>query len=303
MTPQAGGMLAKAVSDAGAFGMLGFDEDESEHAIGSQLALVAANKATVFGIGLVAWVLEKRSALLDLAINARPKLISVSFGDISPYVERIHAAGILIASQVQSRETARRALDAGVDVLIAQGAEAGGHTGIVGTLPLLQLILEMTGKPVVAAGGIATGRGFAAVLAAGAAGAWVGTPFLLATESRTARKAQSVLIAADETQTVYTSVFDRVQAKGWTSEFRGRSLKNAFADRWDGHEEELLRTPAAIAEFEDARKTSDYSKAHIYAGQSVGVLNRTSSAAEIVARLESEAILRLQASKCLLYET
>lgn len=283
--------------------MLGFDEDESEHAIGSQLALVAANKATVFGIGLVAWVLEKRSALLDLAINARPKLISVSFGDISPYVERIHAAGILIASQVQSRETARRALDAGVDVLIAQGAEAGGHTGIVGTLPLLQLILEMTGKPVVAAGGIATGRGFAAVLAAGAAGAWVGTPFLLATESRTARKAQSVLIAADETQTVYTSVFDRVQAKGWTSEFRGRSLKNAFADRWDGHEEELLRTPAAIAEFEDARKTSDYSKAHIYAGQSVGVLNRTSSAAEIVARLESEAILRLQASKCLLYET
>lgn len=303
MTPQAGGMLAKAVSDAGAFGMLGFDEDESEHAIGSQLALVAANKATVFGIGLVAWVLEKRSALLDLAINARPKLISVSFGDISPYVERIHAAGILIASQVQSRETARRALDAGVDVLIAQGAEAGGHTGIVGTLPLLQLILEMTGKPVVAAGGIATGRGFAAVLAAGAAGAWVGTPFLLATESRTARKAQSVLIAADETQTVYTSVFDRVQAKGWTSEFRGRSLKNAFADRWDGHEEELLRTPAAIAEFEDARKTSDYSKAHIYAGQSVGVLNRTSSAAEIVARLEREAILRLQASKCLLYET
>lgn len=283
--------------------MLGFDEDESEHAIGSQLALVAANKATVFGIGLVAWVLEKRSALLDLAINARPKLISVSFGDINPYVERIHAAGILIASQVQSRETARRALDAGVDVLIAQGAEAGGHTGIVGTLPLLQLILEMTGKPVVAAGGIATGRGFAAVLAAGAAGAWVGTPFLLATESRTARKAQSVLIAADETQTVYTSVFDRVQAKGWTSEFRGRSLKNAFADRWDGHEEELLRTPAAIAEFEDARKTSDYSKAHIYAGQSVGVLNRTSSAAEIVARLEREAILRLQASKCLLYET
>ncbi len=213
MTPQAGGTLAKAVSNAGAFGMYGVDEDESPAAIGSQLAILAAAPAVSFGIGLVAWVLAKRPSLLDLAIAARPRLISISFGDVGPYVETVQAAGILLASQVQSRQSARRALDAGVDILVAQGTEAGGHTGTVGTLPLLQLILEMTDKPVVAAGGIATGRGFAAVLAAGAAGAWLGTPFLLATESRTPSKAQTILIAADETQTVYTSVFDRVQGE------------------------------------------------------------------------------------------
>ena len=85
---------------------------------------------------------------------------------------------------VQSRAWARMALDAGADILVAQGTEAGGHTGNVGTLPLLQIVLDLTDKPVLAAGGIATGRGIAAVLAAGAAGAWIGTPFLVARESR-----------------------------------------------------------------------------------------------------------------------
>ncbi|HEY5426558.1 MAG TPA: nitronate monooxygenase, partial [Candidatus Tumulicola sp.] len=180
MTPQAGGELASAVSDAGAFGMLGFDEDEGVAAIAEQVALLRRQRDRVFGIGLAAWVLERRANLLDVALAARPKLVSISFGDPAPYVERLHAAGILVASQVQSRAWAQTAIDAGVDVIVAQGTEAGGHTGSVATLPLLQIVLEMTDRPVVAAGGIATGRGFAAVLAAGAAGAWVGTPFLLA---------------------------------------------------------------------------------------------------------------------------
>jgi len=130
MTPQAGGALAAAVSDAGGFGMLGFDEDEGEESIAAQAAILGDRR---FGIGMSAWALDARPHLLDLAIRSRPKLVSISFGDASQYVQKLHAAGILVASQVQSRAWAQTALDAGVDVLVAQGQEAGGHTGSVGT--------------------------------------------------------------------------------------------------------------------------------------------------------------------------
>jgi nitronate monooxygenase len=300
MTPQAGGALARAVADAGAFGMLGFDEDESEASIAQQVRLVREGRERPFGIGLAAWVLDRRPHLLDVAIAARPALISISFGDPTPFVQRVRDAGIAVASQVQSRVWARTALDAGVDVLIAQGTEAGGHTGTVATLPLLQLVLDMTDKPVIAAGGIATGRGFAAVLAAGAAGAWIGTPFLLARESRTSAGARQRIIDSDETQTVYTHVYDALQGKPWPDEFAGRALRNSFVDQWYRREKELMQTPEAIDEFATAKASQDYSKANIYAGQSVGSANAVRSAAEIVHELESVAVARLHAAASLL---
>ena len=184
MTPQAGGLLARAVSEAGAFGMVGIEETDTEEGIAAELAIVRAGTPVPFGIGLVSWVIDRRPELLDIAIDAKPTLISISFGDAGPHVERLHDAGILVASQVQSRHRAEVAIGAGVDIVVAQGTEGGGHTGSVATLPLLQIVLELTGLPVVAAGGIASGRGLAAVLAAGAVGAWAGTPFLLAEEAR-----------------------------------------------------------------------------------------------------------------------
>ncbi|MGH7729045.1 MAG: nitronate monooxygenase, partial [Vulcanimicrobiaceae bacterium] len=180
MTPQAGGALARAVCEAGALGMLGFDEGESVEQLREQIGILRRGGfARPFGIGLVIWVLEERPDLLELAIEARPALVSISFGDPAPYVERLHHASILVASQVQSKEAALVAARAGVDLIVAQGTEAGGHTGRVGTLPLLQIVLAALELPVLAAGGIASGRGLAAVLAAGACGAWLGTPFLV----------------------------------------------------------------------------------------------------------------------------
>ena len=104
---------------------------------------------------------------------------------------------------------------------------------------MLQIVLELTDRPVVAAGGIASGRGLAAVLAAGAAGAWIGTPFLLAEEARNSATARERIVASDETQTLYTSVYDRLQDKGWPEEFRARALRNPFGDEWTGQEDEL----------------------------------------------------------------
>lgn len=278
MTPQAGGALARAVSQAGAFGMLGFDEDETEAQIAEQVAILSQAPAVPFGIGLVAWVLERSPRLLDMAIAAKPKLISISFGDPAPYAKRVHDAGILLASQVQSRARAQTALDAGVDILVAQGTEAGGHTGsAVGTLPLLQIVLDMTDKPVIAAGGIATGRGLAAVLAAGAAGAWIGTPFLLAQEARNTQAARERIQSSDETQTIYTRVYDRVTGKAWPQEFGGRALRTPFLEQWTGREDELLKNESARAHFDPKEK--------IYAGQSVGLLREVRPAAEIVDRI------------------
>jgi len=296
MTPQAGGALAGAVCRAGAVGMLGFDENEARASLEEQVRLLrdsAENRP--FGIGLVRWVIDARPELIDLALEARPRLVSISFGDPGPYVERFHAAGILVCSQVQSKAWAQTALDAGVDILVAQGTEGGGHTGAVGTLPLLQIVLELAGEtPVVAAGGIATGRGLAAVLAAGACAAWVGTPFLAAREARTNPAAQARLVESDETQTVLTSVFDRVQHKAWPPEFRGRALRNQFTDAWHEREDEL--TPEAEQAFNEARGRTDYSVAHLYAGQTVGLVRTVTPAAEIVERIVRDGEARLRAA-------
>lgn len=301
MTPAAGGELARAVGDGGGFGMLGFDEDESEDEIAAQVAILRRDGERCFGIGLAAWVLDARPHLLDIAIAARPKMVSISFGDPSPYVEKLHAAGILVSSQVQSRAWAQTALDAGVDVLVAQGTEAGGHTGSVSTLPLLQIVLEMSGRPVLAAGGIATGRGIAAVLAAGATGAWIGTPFLVARESRSPAQAQERILASDETQTIKTHVYDRLQHKPWPDEFAGRALRNPFAENWDGREDDLMRSPEAVAEFQTAKASRDYTRAHIYAGQSVGMVHHAEGAAAIVERLAQDAAQRLAACASLIF--
>lgn len=255
--------------------MLGFDEDETQAQIAEQVAILQQTPAVPFGIGLVAWVLERSPHLLDMAIAAKPKLISISFGDPAPYANRVHDAGILLASQVQSRARAQTALDAGADILVAQGTEAGGHTGsAVGTLPLLQIVLDMTDKPVIAAGGIATGRGLAAVLAAGAAGAWIGTPFLLAQEARNTQAARERIQSSDETQTIYTRVYDRVTGKAWPQEFGGRALRTPFLEQWTGREDELLKNDSARAQFDPKEK--------IYAGQSVGLLREVRPAAQIV---------------------
>lgn len=282
MTPQAGGALARAVSVAGGLGMLGFDEDETEERIAAQLEIVCAAPAVPFGIGLVAWVLERRPRLLDVAIGARPALISISFGDVAPYVSRVRDAGILLAAQIQTGATARAALAAGVDVLVAQGSEAGGHTGSeVGTLTLLQLVLEMTGQPVLAAGGIATGRGMAAALVAGAAGVWVGTPFLLSLEARNTERARARICASDETQTIYTRVYDRLAQKPWPARFGARALRTPFLETWTGREDTLPANAASIAGFDPSEK--------LYAGQSVGMLTEVRPAAAIVADMTRSA--------------
>jgi nitronate monooxygenase len=288
------GRLARAVSDAGGLGTIGIGADDPLERIASEAAIARGGDDGRFGIGMMAWALERRPELFDAVLAERPFLVSISFGDVAPYVERARRAGCRIAAQVQTRVSALAAEAAGVDLIVVQGTEAGGHTGFVGTLPLLQIVLDAVRTPVVAAGGIATARGVAAVLAAGADGAWIGTPLLASPESAASPEARAAVVAAREDQTVLTSLFDRVQGIPWPAQFPGRALANEFTARFHGREDEALADADALASYADARRTRDFRTAHLYAGQSVGTIERERNAGDIIRELgdETEALLK-----------
>lgn len=296
MAGVSGGRLAGAVSAAGGLGMIGVGGTSSAEWVAEQAAL-ARESGAPFGFGLLGWALPERPEMLDVVLRERPFAVALSFADPAPYVERMHAAGTRVLTQVQDLATARQAVRAGVDALVAQGTEAGGHTGSVATLPLLQLLLETeeTARlPVLAAGGIATGRAIAGVLAMGADGAWIGTRFAASTEAMGSDAAKLAILHATETQTIHTHVFDILQGADWPDEFPGRALQNKLSLRWHGRETELQsRLSEVRAELEEARRRDDYAVAHVYAGQAVGLVNDILPAAELVQRLCAEAEDRL----------
>jgi nitronate monooxygenase len=188
-----------------------------------------------------------------------------------------------------------RAQEAGVDVLVAQGTEAGGHTGRRATLPLLQEVLSLTDRPVVAAGGIATGRGMAAALVAGAAGVWIGTALLSCTEGLNTPAARARVRAAGGDDTVLTRAFDIAQGLAWPERWPGRALANDFSRTWHGREEELRQDAVAAQRVVDARRTDDLDQAPLYAGESVGLVTAERSAADVVREIDAAAEKALRA--------
>jgi nitronate monooxygenase len=283
MANVSGGKLTGAISAAGGLGMLGAGSGVSAEWIRKEGAVAAAT-GRPYGIGLMAWSVANRPEHLEAVLELEPALVSLSFGDYAPYVETLQAAGIAVATQAGTVADAREAIAAGVDVIVARGAEGGGHgRNSVGTLPLLQAILDLTELPVLAAGGISGPRGLAAVLAAGAAGAWVGTAFMTCAEALTPEPVRRRLLEADETDTVYGTVFDAASRAGWPDEFGGRALRNPFYDRWEGRETALKSDEAAHEEYLAAVRASDPTASSIYAGQGVGALTTEPPAADVLA--------------------
>lgn len=229
----AGGRLAVAVSEAGGLGMIGVGSTGTTAHLLRESA-IARRAGARFGIGLIAWAVERNPELLDAAIDARPTLIAVSFGDPDGWPERAKRKGITTATQVYDVATAGRAQQAGIDVLVARGSEGGGHgANDIATLPLLQHVLDSVDIPVLAAGGIAGARGLAAVLAAGASGAWIGTAFAACTESLLPEHAREQMIAAGENDTVYTRAYDIALGLPWPSRYGERVLTTASTPRSD----------------------------------------------------------------------
>jgi nitronate monooxygenase len=278
----AGGRLAAAVTAAGGLGMVGMGTAGSTSSLRAELPHVTGT----FGIGLVDWVIRKEPDLFDAAVAARPVLISVSFGTDLSWVSRVHDAGIATATQVYNSVEARRAQDAGIDLLVARGSEGGGHgEATIGTLPLLDAVLEVVSVPVLAAGGIASGRSLAAVLAAGASGAWLGTCLSASLEALTSDAGRRALVAARETDTTSTRVFDIVRRLPWTERFPSRVLRNDFVTRWSGHEDALADDPDAPSELAAAIAADDRRTAPVDAGQGVGMVTDIAPVGQVIERL------------------
>ncbi len=285
----AGGRLAAAVTAAGGLGMIGMGSAGSVARLTSELELLGEVPGP-FGIGLVHWVLTREPGLLDAALAARPTLISVGFTEDFAWVDTLHRHGIAAVTQVYDATQARRAEDAGVDVIVARGAEGGGHGApVLGTLPLLDAVLDAVDVPVLAAGGVSSGRTLAAVLAAGAAGAWMGTRLSMCTEALTPDRTRAALIRADATDTLTTRVFDIGQDLPWPARFPSRVLRNDFTRQWADRAGELAGARAAREALATAMDTHDPAVAPIDAGQGVGVLTESRPAAQVIEELCSVA--------------
>lgn len=281
MGGRAGGLLAGEVSRAGGLGMLGAARYTTPEWVHTEAA-VARERGGRFGVGLMTWALDDDDTLLAAALAEKPEVVSLSFGDPAAYVARVKEIGALAISQVSTVEDMRVAEAAGVDAVIAQGAEAGGHTGRISTLTLLQEVLEATDLPVLAAGGIATGRGLAAVLAAGGQGALLGTVLLASPETTGPDYAVERVLAARSTETVYTDVFDKARHQPWPVQWFGRAVRNTFSDKFDG-------AGAAEDDIAAAYDPADPDAGVVYAGQAVGLVSQRRPVADVVTNIARDA--------------
>ena len=289
--------LAAAVSNAGALGMLALSwADDAGGVVRELQELTTRPFGANFGLQL------DQHERLDSVLAAGLRIVSLFWGDPSPYVEQVHAAGALLLHTVGSAEEAKRAVAGGVDVVVAQGWEAGGHVwGQIGTLPLVPAVVDAVAPtPVIAAGGIGDGRGVAAVLALGAQGAWVGTRFLMAEEAPVHERYRERLIQADETEALwFADLFDG----GWPNAPH-RALRNATIDKWEaagrpaagsrpGEGDQVATRPngSGIPRYLSATPVEgldgDIDAMSLWAGQSVALARRVEPAAEIVADLVS----------------
>jgi NAD(P)H-dependent flavin oxidoreductase YrpB (nitropropane dioxygenase family) len=292
--------LAAAVSNAGALGMLPLTWTPPDE-IASVVHEMQQATERPFGVNLgLAWEQHER---LASALTAGVRVVSFFWGDASGVISQARDAGAVVFVTVGTAEEGRAAVAAGANIIVAQGWEAGGHVwGTVSTLALVPRVVDAVAPvPVVAAGGIADGRGLAAVLALGAVGAWIGTRFLAAQEAAIHPDYRRRILAASEAETFYGTLFDR----GWP-DAPHRTLRNSTVEAWEraGKPESGSRPgesdePASrsdgspinryAASTPTANMSGDVEPLPHWAGQGVGLVTREESAADIVRSLVAEA--------------
>jgi len=283
-----GGRLAAAVSNAGGLGLVGGGYGDRDW-MRCELKRVKDETTRPWGVGLITWSADR--SLVEWTLAHEPHAVMLSFGDPRPHAKLVKAAGCRLICQVQDLDGARLALEAGADLVVAQGTEAGGHGGTRSTLPLVPAVVDAVAPvPVVAAGGIADGRGLAAALMLGAHGALVGTRFVASEEALADAAAKRRIAAASGDLTERTRVFDIVRSYHWPEGYTGRALVNRFVERWRGREPALagaLETEAAA--YRAATRHGDFDTALVWAGEGVDLIASVQPAARIVRTLVAEA--------------
>jgi len=289
MGGSAGGALAAAVSRGGGLGMLGAGAGD-RHWLDREASIIASGTDRPWGIGFQTWSVDERA--VERALEFGPKAVMLSFGDPSPFVERIRQAGSLVIIQVTDLAEAKQAVDLGADVIVAQGTEAGGHGARQGrsTLPFVPVVVDLAAPvPVLAAGGIADGRGLAAALALGAAGALIGSRFQATAEALVAPAISKAILEGHGEDTERSSVLDIVRGSRWPSKYTARTLGHPYLDRWRGHEAELVGDSRARRAYQDDVARGAIPPLPVWAGEAIDLITDLPSAADLVTRLASQA--------------
>lgn len=262
----------------GSFG--GIHATEGPDWVGAQAALVRDQTDRPFAIGFITPFLPFTERHFQAALDARPDAIALSFSDPGGWADRVKDAGLRLVCQAQTFDDADLAVEAGADVIVAQGTEAGGHTGEMGLLPLLAGIAERyPGMTLLAAGGISSGRVLAAALLAGADGAWLGTAFLATPEAiEVGDEYRAAILASDGADTVFTRAYDIASGLPWPSTIGARVRRDAFTAEWAEREDDLRQHPDSV--------TPD---PPVYYGQSARFVDLVQPAADVVRRVSDEA--------------
>jgi nitronate monooxygenase len=287
MGQAAGGALAAAVSNAGGLGLVGGGRQDRSW-LDRELQIAVENTAAPWGVGFQSWGTD--AATVRLALGYRPRAVMLSFGDPLPLIELIRSAGAALIIQVVDVAEARQAVDAGADIIVAQGTEAGGHGGTRSTLPFVPVVVDLAAPtPVLAAGGIADGRGVAAALALGAAGALIGTRFLVADEALVPAWAAKAIVECGGEDTRRSRISDIARGAPWPSRYAARTIRNAFFDRWQGREDELAADTAARQAYQDAIERGELLPEPVWASEAIDLITEPSPAADIVTALAAQA--------------
>ena len=288
----AGGKLARAVSQAGGLGIIGGGYGDAEW-LDRQFAAAGSSRV---GCGFITWSMAKSPELLEQVLARKPAAVMLSFGEVEPHAARIKAAGIPLICQVQGMTYLREAVDAGADIVVAEGCEAGGHSGHRGLFTLVPEAADYLAKRspdtvLVAAGGVGDGRGLAAALLLGADGVLVGTRFVASQESEAPAGFREAIIRADGDSTTKSSSVDVVRRRYWPNpEFVVRVLENRFVSRWHGREREMEKAIDVENErFWSAFKAGDADNSGVLMGEVCGIIKDAPPAARIIEDKVSQA--------------
>ncbi len=283
--------LVAAVSNAGGLGALGCHYLPPER-IRDATAAIRDKTNKPFGLNFLIFDMSEDG--FAEALKLRPSVIALAWPkpnqELKPLVARAHDAGAKVTFMANGVPEARRAAAAGADVIIAQGTEGGGHVGWQASLPLIPMVVDAVSPiPVLAAGGIADGRGLAAALALGAQGVLLGTRFLATTESPLHPNFKQAIVESDGHDTLLSELPDLAAGIVWPGAM-SRSRRNRFIERWAGRDWAIRQNQAEIlAQVREARQRGDKDEAPLTMGQDAGLIHDIAPAGEIVARIAREA--------------
>jgi len=287
MGGSAGGVLAAAVSNGGGLGLIGGGRSGIDW-IDHEVAHVAQQTSKPWGIGFLSWATTIET--VEHALAYEPSAVMLSFGDPEPFAGAVRGSTATLIIQVVSMDEARRAVDVGADVIVAQGSEAGGHGGTRATLPFVPAVVDLVSPiPVLAAGGIADGRGLAAALSLGAAGALVGTRFQASTEALVDAESVKAILNGHGEDTERSRVLDIARGVPWPARYTGRTLRNDFLDQWRNREDELEADVEAHEHYRQAAEIGDMRAVSVWASEAIDLITESHSAADIVAVMAQDA--------------